>query len=146
MKNLLQRIKKNWKSLICAILGLILLTIGNSWCTIIGAILSIAAMIFNLYSGDIEWEEFNWWFLKMTDLCGRPILYRSAQICPFLMLEWHIRPILLFFNRLCFIGLCKPTRNPYGYPAKKDSGKCFRGLRQWFICPIFAPANSTKGA
>lgn len=59
MKNLLQRIKKNWKSLICAILGLILLTIGNSWCTIIGAILSITAMIFNLYSGDIEWEEFN---------------------------------------------------------------------------------------
>ena len=40
----------------------------------------------------------------MTDLCRRPILYRSAQVCPsFLMLEWHVRPIHLLFNRHCFI-------------------------------------------
>lgn len=59
LKDLLQRIKKNWKSLGCAIPSLILLTIGNILCTIIGVVLGIAAIIFNLYSGDMEWGEFN---------------------------------------------------------------------------------------
>lgn len=57
MKDLWHRIKKNWKSLICSIPSLVLLTIGNIWCTIIGVILGIAAIIFNLFN-DQEWEEF----------------------------------------------------------------------------------------
>lgn len=59
MKDLLKRIKKNRTYLICAIPSLMLLTIGNIWCTIIGIILGIAAIILSLYSSDIEWEEFN---------------------------------------------------------------------------------------
>ncbi len=59
MRDLLSRIKKNWKSLICAIPSLVLLTVGNIWCTIIGLILGIVAIIFNLYSCDMEWVEFD---------------------------------------------------------------------------------------
>ena len=58
MKDFVNRVKKNWKSLICSIPSLILLTIGNLWCTIVGLILGVMAIGFNLYSSDMEWEEF----------------------------------------------------------------------------------------
>ena len=62
------------------------------------------------------------------------------------MLECHIRPIHLLFNRHCFIGLCKPTRNPYGYPAKKRFRKMLSGLAAMIYLSYICTRKQHQGS